>query len=126
MKLRIGVVLLAAFAIEMVNFAAGGAYALDPGNSSATPWPIQLVAMQWGIVHAAGLYALDYLERGGTSLLPSSHHALLLPHWGEMMVIFFGGYLSTALLLTIIMLGVQRFLRWNRRRSAQWSANAWN
>jgi hypothetical protein len=142
MKLKIGVVLLAAFVIEAANFTAGGAYALDPGNSPATPWYIQLIAKQWGLVHAGGLFALDWLERGGVSRAPgisgsmvsgspppvamipvsphpSSHHVLMLPQWGETMVIFLGGYLITALLLTIIMFSLQGLLRWNRRRSAE-------
>jgi hypothetical protein len=128
MKLKIGVVLLAALAIEAVNFRFGG-LALDPGNFSDMTWYQQLTATEWVLLHAVGLIVLDWLERGGASGSPGTltvHPPGSLPpvnlsphsHWGTGAVIFIGGYLSTALVLLALTFGIGRFLRWKRERSA--------
>ncbi len=130
MKWEIGIVLLAALAIEAVNFRFGG-LALDPGNFGDMPWYLQLVGIEWGLLHAVGfigLIAIDWLKGRGASGSPGAltvHTPGSLPpidlsphsHWGTGAVIFIGGYLSTALLLLVITFSVGRFLRWKRSRT---------
>lgn len=130
MKSKIGLVLLAALAIEAVNFRFGG-FALDPGNFGDMPWYLQLVGMEWGSLHAVGfigLIAIDWFKGRGASGSPGAltvHPPCSLPptglsphsHWGTGAVIFIGGYLSTALVLLVVTFGVERFLRWKRSRT---------
>jgi hypothetical protein len=127
MKFKIGVVLLAALAIEAVNFRFGG-LALDPGNFSDMPWYLQSIGIEWGLLHAGGLIVLDWLERRGASGSPGTltvHPPGSLPpihpsphsHWGTATVIFIAGYLSTVLVLFAVTFGVGPFLRWKRNRS---------
>ncbi len=128
MKLKTGVVLLAALAIEAVNFRFGG-LALDPGNFSDMSWYQQLIATEWGWLHAMGfigLIALDWFQRRGASGSPgtltvhppgSLPPVNLSPHWGTAAVIFIGGYITTAMVLFAIVFGVQRFLHWKHKRS---------
>lgn len=130
MKWKIGIVLLAALAIEAVNFRFGG-LALDPGNFSDMPWYLQLVATEWGLLHAAGfiiLVVIDWFARRGTSGSPGNLtvHAPgslppidLSPHRGTAAVLFIGGYITTALLLFAVTWGYQRFLQWKRKRSTE-------
>jgi hypothetical protein len=143
MKRKLGIILLAALAIEAVNFSAGAGYALDPGSSSADPWYMQLLGFEWGALHAAGFFVLDVLERGNASpsalgtLVPGSprpvfmvpvrlsesglesflhnHRSVKLPPWGGLAVLLGGGYLSTVLVLLAITLGFSLFLRWRHK-----------
>jgi len=132
MKWKIGIVLLAALAIEAVNFRFGG-LALDPGNFGDMPWYLQLVGIEWGLLHAVGfigLIAIDWFKGRGASGSPGTltvHPPGALPpidlsphsHWGTGAVIFIGGYITTAVVLFATTFGVQRFLRWKRKRSLE-------
>jgi hypothetical protein len=64
MKFRRGIVLIVALAIEAVNFRFGG-LALDPGPSANLPWYLQLVAFQWIVLHALGVFATDWAYKMG-------------------------------------------------------------
>jgi len=143
-------IILIALVVELLHFGGGAAVALDPGVTSTTPWYIKLIGYQWGILHASGLYLIDWLERGkslpkpGTLGLvdssspnsfanhisphqsgprPPSHPPLfLLPHWAELAVVFLSGFLSTALLALIISFLIGRFLQWKRQERQAMSA----
>lgn len=130
MKWKIGVVLLAALAIEAVNFRFGG-LALDPGNFSDMPWYLQLVAIEWGLLHAVGFnnpMVIDWFFHRGASGSPgtlavhtpgSLPPVNLSPHLGTAAVLFIGGYFATAVMLFAITSSVQRFCRRKRNRSTE-------
>ncbi len=122
-KWQAAFILLAALAVEAANFRCG-ALALDPGSSTEMPWYLQILAFQWTVLHAAGLLALDWFDRRGVSgprtivVLPPGSLPPVSPshHWGWI-IIFIGGYISTALVLFAVTFSFQRFLRWKRKRS---------
>ena len=62
MKLKLGVVVLAALAIELVNFFLL-AFPIDVGDPPGTPWYLQLLGDQWVALHAIGLFSLGWFER---------------------------------------------------------------
>jgi hypothetical protein len=127
MKWKIGIVLLAALVIEAVNFQFGG-LALGPGNFSDMPWYLQFIATEWSLLHAAGVIILivfDWFEHFGAAPAHAIHKswslppAYLSPHRETAAVLFSGGYITTALLLFVILWVFRRFLHGKRKRSIE-------
>jgi hypothetical protein len=122
MKWKMGVVFIAALAIETANFRFGGV-ALDPGGLMDMPWHLKMIAIEWSLLHAPGIMVLnilDWLGRRGASVAPGTlPPANLSSHWGSAIVIFIGGYLATALVLFTIGLSAQWFLRRRRNHTAE-------
>jgi len=96
-KSQIGFVLLAALAIEAVNFFLGS-LAVDPG-SEGTQWYVNLLALQWAALHALGIFMTDGVDRLGFPGL-------------DVPVLFLGGFLTTAVVLAALVFLVQRLVRW--------------
>ncbi|WP_187290259.1 hypothetical protein [Terriglobus saanensis] len=108
-KSQIGFVLLAALAIESVNFFLGSP-AVDPGPQE-TQWYTNLLALQWVALHAVGIFMTDWVDRMGFP-------RLAVP------ALFLGGYATTVVVLVALVFIVQRVVRWigrperrRRRRS---------
>jgi len=99
-KSQIGFVLLAAFAIEAVNFFLGS-LAVDPG-SEETQWYVNLLALQWAALHALGILMTDWVDRLGFPRL-------------DVPALFLGGYLTTVAVLAALVFVGQRVVRWIRR-----------
>jgi hypothetical protein len=84
MKRKLGIIFLAALAMEAMNFRFGG-LALDPGSFSDMPWYLQLAGTERGLLHAVGfigLIILDWFKGRGASgspgLLQFTRRALCL------------------------------------------------
>ena len=99
---KIALSLLLALPIEGVNFPFNG-LALDPGNFYELPWYKQLIGLEWGVLHAPGILAIDWVSRIG-----------ITGHDGLIMLIT--GYLVTAVLIAVFLGGVERLRRTNLKR----------
>lgn len=90
-KWRIIVALLAALPIEALNLWVCP-FPIDVGYPDGTPWYINLRGLLWVLPHLPGLRMYDLLARHG---------------WQQYFVpaIFLSGYLSTALVLLVVILG---------------------
>jgi hypothetical protein len=111
-KLKIVIVLLAALAIETVNFVFL-APPIDVGYPPNTPWYIQSIGLEWVVLHAMGLFSLDWFERVVSC---QQLNIVMGCRRVDTFVLFASGYLTTTLLLSAVSFGVQRFLRWKRKR----------
>jgi hypothetical protein len=115
MKSKLGIVLLAALAIELVNWFLL-AFPIDVGYPPDTPWYIQLIGIQWVALHRFGLFSLVWFEK-----LAGCHqfNVVMGCQRVDTVVLFAGGYLTTALLIFAIMFGFQQALRLLRKRSSR-------
>src|SRR6266567_6429105 len=104
---KIGIALLAALAIEAVNYLLL-APPIDVGYPPGTAWYIQFIGLQWVILHAAGLFTLGWIER-----VVGCHqlNVVMGCRQVDIIVLLVSGYLTTALLLIAVTFGFQRFLR---------------
>lgn len=96
---KIVISLLLALPLEGVNFLFGG-LALDPGNIHELPWYKQVIGFEWGVLHAPGILAADWISRAGVA----GHDGL---------VVLIAGYLVTAVLIAVFLAGVERLRRTN-------------
>lgn len=103
MKSPIKTALLTAFAVEGVNFCCLTP-PIDVGYPPGTHWYVNLIALEWIILHLPGLRLLDHYER-----LLGCHQANVVMgcRWVDVSVLFAYGYLDTALLLLVVILGFQ-------------------
>jgi hypothetical protein len=107
MKLKIGIVLLAALPIELVNFFLL-AFPIDVGYPPNIPWYIQLIGVQWIALHVLGLFSLSWFEKTfGCHQL----NIVMACRRVDTVVLFVGGYLTTVLLAFAVMYGYQQILR---------------
>ena len=107
MKSKNGIALLAALAIEAVNFFVL-IPPIDVGYLPGTAWYIKFVGIQWSILHAAGFFTLSWFERlAGCRQL----WVIMACRRVDMVVLFASGYLTTVLLLIPVIFGFQRILR---------------
>jgi hypothetical protein len=115
MKLKIGVVLLAALAIELVNFFLL-AFPIDVGYPPNTPWYIQVIGLQWVALHLLGLFSLSWFEK-----IFGCNQLNIVMGCGRVdsVVLFAGGYLTTVLLAFAVTYGFQQILRLRRRLSTR-------
>jgi hypothetical protein len=107
MAKTLGIVLLAALAIEAANFLLL-APPIDVGYPPGTAWYIQLIGIEWVVFHAAGLFTVSWFERVVGCNQPN---IIMGCRRVDITVLFVGGYLTTALLLLAVTFGFQRFLR---------------
>jgi hypothetical protein len=77
-----------------VNFLFGG-LALDPGNFYELPWYKQLAGFEWGVLHAPGIIAADWISRTG-----------LTGYDGPIVLI--AGYLATVALIAVCLEAASR------------------
>ena len=112
MKLKIGIVLLAALAIELVNWFLL-AFPIDVGYPPDAPWYIQLSGAQWVLLHLPGLHSLAWFEK-----VAGCHqfNVVMGCRRVDTVVLFAGGYLTTALLIFAVTYGFQQTLRLYRAR----------
>lgn len=115
MKRLIGIALLAALAVEAINFWFL-IPPIDVGYAPGTPWYVSLIGFQWSILHFPGLYLLDSLERVSGCRQPD---IVMACRQVDTWVLFVSGYLSTALLAVAAVLG----FRWISQ-SARKNSNA--
>ena len=114
MKWPIKTALLAALAIEAINFWLL-APPIDVGYPPGSPWYINLIGFQWVIVHLPGLRLLDWLERvSGCQQL----NIVMGCRRVDIFVLFVSGYLDTALLLIAVIFGFRWIPHLARRYSA--------
>jgi hypothetical protein len=107
MRLKIGIALLAALPIELVNFFFL-AFPIDVGYPPNTPWYIQLIGLQWVALHLLGLFSLSWFEKTfGCSQL----NVVMGCRRVDISVLFAAGYLTTVLLVFAVMYGFQQILR---------------
>lgn len=104
MKSPVKIALLAASVIEAVNFFLL-APPIDVGYPPGTPWYINLIGLQWVILHwPSGLFLNRFERVFGCQ----QFNIVMGCRWVDIFVFFVIGYLDTALLLIAIILG----LRW--------------
>jgi hypothetical protein len=114
MKWPIRTALLAALAIEAVNFWLL-APPIDVGYPPDTPWYINVLGLQWVILHLPGLRSLDWFERvSGCRQLNLVMGCRRVDTW----VLFVSGYLATALLIITLIFAY----RWIPRLSDRYFA----
>ena len=114
-KSPIKIGLLAASAIEAINFQFL-APPIDIGDPPGTPWYISVIGSQWVVLHLPGLLMLDRLERlAGCQQL----NIVMGCRRVDIFVLFLSGYLVTASLLIVIILGFRWFPRLARRYSVR-------
>ena len=113
-KSPIKIGLLAALAIEAINFRFLTP-PIDIGYPPGTPWYIRLIGSQWLILHSPGLLMLDRLER--VTGCPQLNIAMSCRPV-DIFVLFLSGYLVTASLLIVIIVGFRWFHHLARRYSA--------
>jgi hypothetical protein len=101
LKWPIGAALLAALAVETINFWVL-APPIDVGYPPGTPWYINLIGFQWVILHLPGLRSLDWLERVFGC---QQRNIVMGCRRVDILVLFVSGYLDTALLLIAVVLG---------------------
>ena len=115
MKLKVGIVLLVALTIELVNFFLL-AFPIDVGYPPNTPWYVQLIGLQWVALHRIGLFSLVWFENlAGCRQL----NVVMGCRRVDTVVLFAGGYLTTALLIFASTYGIQQILRLVRNRSRE-------
>ena len=107
MKWKIGIALLAALAIETVNFRFL-APPIDVGYEPGTPWYIQIIGLQWVLIHLAALRLMDHVER-----IAGCHQNNVVAGCSRVDTILFfvSGYLTTALLLIAVTVGLPRLIQ---------------
>jgi hypothetical protein len=112
MKLKIGIVLLAALPIELVNWFLLP-FPIDVGYPPDTPWYIKLIGIQWVALHRLGLFSLVWFEK-----VAGCHqfNVVMGCRRVDTVVLFAGGYLTTALLIFAVTYGFQQALRLHRAR----------
>jgi hypothetical protein len=115
MKLKIGIALLAALPIELVNFFLL-AFPIDVGYPPNTPWYIQLIGSQWVALHLLGLFSLSWFEK-----IFGCHQLNIIMGCKRVdtVVLFAGGYLTTVLLIFAVMYSFQQLLRLRRKLSTR-------
>jgi hypothetical protein len=104
-KTMIGIALIVAIPVELVNFFFF-AFPIDVGLAPDAPWYSQLLGAEWVLLHLAGLRLTGWLDPYGAS--PRLDYFA----W------FLSGYAGTALLLIA---GILTF-RWIRRLAGKPSA----
>jgi hypothetical protein len=115
MRLKVGIVLLAALLIELVNFFFLG-FPIDVGFPPNTPWYIQLIGLQWLALHFLGLFCLSWFEKvfGCRQL-----NIVMGCKQVDIVVLFVGGYLTTALLALAVTYGFEQVRRLRREISTR-------
>ena len=96
--------LLAAFPIEAINLWVCP-FPIDVGYPDGTPWYINLRGLLWVLPHLPGLHTWDLLYQHGLQSY-------------FMLALFVSGYLSTLLVLLVIILGS----RWISRSMTRMAA----
>jgi hypothetical protein len=81
------IALLAAFPLEALNLWVCP-FPVDVGYPDNVPWYIDLRGSVWVIMHLLGLRLTDWFQRVGL-------------HSQDLLIVFVGGYIETALLLII-------------------------
>ncbi len=111
-KLKVRLVLVVALGIELVNFFRL-AFPIDVGYPPDTPWYIQTIGLQWLGLHFLGLYSLPWFEKlAGCNQL----NVVMGCRRVDNLVLFAGGYLTTALLIFASTYGIEQALRvWGKR-----------
>lgn len=88
---RVGIVLVVALAIEVVNFFFLG-FPIDVGYPPNTPWYIQLIGLQWVLIHLPALRSMDMFEK----VFGCRNNNIAMACNGvDRIVLFVGGYLTT-------------------------------
>jgi len=115
MKLKVGIVLLVALAIELVNWFFFP-FPIDVGYPPDTPWYIQLIGLQWLALHFLGLFCLSWFEK-----VFGCHQLNIVMgcRQVDIVVLFTGGYLTTVLLAFASTYGFQQARRLRRKISTR-------
>jgi hypothetical protein len=111
MKWPIKTALAASLPIEAITFWLL-APPIDVGYPPATPWYINLIGLQWVILHLPGLRSLNLFERVfGCQQL----NIVMGCRRVDTSVLSVSGYLATALLLIAVILGFRWIAQLTRR-----------
>jgi len=113
MKWQIGMIAMAALLVELVNFFFLTP-PIDVGYEPNTPWYIQLIGFQWVALHFLGLYCLSWFE---TIFRCHQLNVVMGCKQVDVVVLFVGGYLTTALLAFAVTYGFRQVSRLRRKNS---------
>jgi hypothetical protein len=103
---KVRIVLIVSLAIEALNFFLL-APPIDVDVPPGTPWFIKLMAIQWVIIHAPGLFTANWWE--GVSGCRQVN-VLMSCRRVDLTVLFVSGYLTTAFFLILVIFVIRRFL----------------
>jgi hypothetical protein len=113
MKWRFGYAFLLALPIELVNFYKFQ-FPLDVDYPPNMPWYIQAIDFQWLILHLPGLRSTDWFEKlSGCRQI----NAVMGCSRVDISVLLVSGYLSTVLLLLIVIYGIRFFIHAAKSRT---------
>ncbi|MGA7523807.1 MAG: hypothetical protein WBW84_15255 [Acidobacteriaceae bacterium] len=114
MKRKAGIAALVSLAIELVNWFVFP-FPIDIGYPPGTPWYWQVIGFQWVALHYIGLRSSDWIEKIAGCHQRNGRDVVMGCRSVDTVWFFMGGYLTTLVVVLIVMFGFRQLFRLRRR-----------